>query len=134
MIRHQLRFIWHETLLELRRERLIAVTTISTVAVLLVLLGANVLFVMDLRVWAALVEEEVVVRAYFLKTLPREQAEAFAKEVARWPEVTSAQFVTREELWREFGTKVVNAAQLRGLSSSTFSDSVTLRAKRPSDV
>ncbi len=129
-----LRFIWHETVLELRRERLIAVTTISTVAVLLVLLGANLLCVMDLHGWVDRAAKEVTVTAYLKKGLPRDKAAAVAKEVAAWPEVAEAQFVTREELWHEFSTQVVSAEQLRGLDASTFSDSVRLRAKQPALV
>jgi len=134
MIWSTLRFIWQETLLELRRERLIAVTTISTVAVLLLLLGANLLFVLDLRVWAHRAEQEVQVTAYFQKDLGRADAESLAQTIAGWPEVQSARFVTREELWHELSTKVLDANRLRGLDASILSDSVRLQAKSASLV
>ena len=62
-------FVWRETMLQLRRERLIAVSTISTVAVLLVLLGANLLFIQNLQLWTGRAAAEVEVSAYFNKDL-----------------------------------------------------------------
>ncbi len=129
MIWHTISFIWREALLELRRERLIAMTTVSTVAVLLVLLGANLLFVTNLRVWAERASREVVVTAYFQDRLERSEAQRAAQDLATWPDVQSVRFVTREELWQRF-SQSFDADKLRGLGPSVFQDSVEVKVKR----
>ncbi len=129
-----IKFIWKETQLELRREHLIAVSTISTVAVLLLLLGANLLFVLDVRLWAHRAEEEVRIAAYFELDLKRAEAVKIADTVAAWPEVKSAQFVTREERWEEFTKTYTDASQLKGVDASRLADCVRVQTKSASLV
>jgi len=131
MIWHRLEFIWSETLLQLRRERLIAISTVSIVAVLLVLLGANLLFIMNLHLWTGRTAAEVEVSAFFRKDFDRQSAQRTAGLVATWPEVASARFVPKEEGWPEFQKTVPGSAKLRGFDASAFPDAVYVRVKDP---
>jgi cell division transport system permease protein len=136
MIWHTIEFIWRETLLQLRRERLIGIATVSTVAVLLVLLGANLLFLFDLRLWTSDVASQVQVSAYFAKDFPRAQAETAASTVGRWPEVRTARFISREEGWEEQKrrTAIFRTAERQGFGPEVLPDSVRVWVREPAQV
>ncbi len=134
MIWHRLEFIWRETLLQLRRERLIAISTVSIVAVLLVLLGANLLFLTNLRLWTGRAASEVEVSAFFAKGYDRLSAQRAAKEIATWPEVESVRFVPREEGWEQFQKSLTGGRKLRGFDASVLMDAVSVHVHDPSLV
>jgi cell division transport system permease protein len=100
MIWNTIDFVCRETTLHLRRERLIAITTISTVAVLMLVLGSMLLFLVDVRVWADRIGDVLEVRAHFYRDHSREEAEARAAEVSEWPQVREARFIPKEEGWQ----------------------------------
>ena len=131
MIWPRIEFIWRETLLQLRRERLIAVSTVSVVAVLLVLLGGDLLFLLNLQVWTGRTAAEVEVSGYFAKDFDRLSAQQVAREIATWPEVESARFVPREEAWQQFQRDIAASVKLRGLTASVLPDAVHVRVHDP---
>lgn len=104
MIWDAIDFVCRETVLQLRRERLIAIATVSTVAVLLMLLGAIVLFHVNLRLWTQRAGDELDVWVYFSEDVPREQARKQTTEAAGWPEVRTASFVPKEEGLKDLQT------------------------------
>lgn len=136
MIWHTIEFIWRETLLQLRRERLIGIATVSTVAVLLLLLGANLLFLFDLRLWTSDVASQVQVSAYFAQDFPRDKAQAEAGTAGRWPEVRTARFISREEGWEEQKrrTPSFRKAERQGLGPEVLPDAVRLWVHEPAQV
>ncbi len=100
MIWNTIDFVCRETALHLKRERLIAVATISTVAVLMIVLGAMLLFLVDLRVWTYRIGDVLEIRAHFEPDFPREQAEERVSEVTLWPTVREARLIPKEEGWQ----------------------------------
>lgn len=124
-------FVCRETALHLKRERLIGIATISTVGVLLLVLGAIVLFVFDLQLWTGRLIGELQVRAYFASDFPREEVQKAAEEIAKWPEAKSAVFVSKEEGWEDLKRKLASTARLRDDFRDRLPDSVWVR---PSDV
>ena len=126
-------FVVRELALHLKRERLIAVTTISTIAVLMLVLGSLVLFMLDIRTLTHNVEDIVEVRAYFVRGYPREKAEEAAKAVARWPEVRTARFITKEEGWQWLRRHVASSSALRGIDNP-LSDGVAVYVKQPETI
>jgi len=133
MIWDEIEFIIRETGLQLRRERLIAIATISSVAVLLIVLGSIVLFHMNGRQWTNRVSRELEVWAYFGKDVTRLRAESLSREVARWPEVTSARFVPKEEGMKKLQAYLPNAEALRGIGNP-LPDGVQIRVLEPKMV
>lgn len=128
MIWDEIEFIFRETALQLRRERLIAIATVSTVAVLLLLLGALVLFHLNLRLWTDRVAQEMDVWGYFAKDVA--SAQDLARRVGAWPEVTSAQFVPKEEGMKRLRSYLPSSSALRGLRNP-LPDGVRLRVRDP---
>ena len=133
MIWNAIDFVCRETVLHLRRERLIAVATISTVAVLMLVLGSMVMFLMDVRVWTHRLGDNVEVSAYFERDFSREQAEERTKAVAEWPEVRSARLVPKEEGWEWLRQNLVSSAKLKGLDNP-LPDAIRVRTKEPRQV
>ena len=124
-------FVCRETALHLKRERLIGIATISTVGVLLLVLGAIVLFVLDIQLWTGRLIGELQVRAYFASDFPREEVQKAAEQIAKWPEAKSAVFVSKEEGWEDLKRKLASTARLRDDFRDRLPDSVWVR---PSDV
>ena len=130
MISDEINFIFREAARQMRRERLIAIATISTVAVLLLVLGALVLFYLNLSLWTGRIAQELEVWAYFAKDVPRAEAERTAAQVGQWAEVASAEFVPKEEGMRKLRTYLPGSAALRGLGNP-LPDGVRLRVRDP---
>jgi cell division transport system permease protein len=100
MIWNTIDFVCRETALHLRRERLIAITTISTVAVLMLVLGSMLLLLVDARVWTHQIESMLEVNAHFDKDLPRSETEKRLAEAVEWPHVREARLIPKEEGWQ----------------------------------
>ncbi len=100
MIWNTIDFVCRETALHLRRERLIAITTISTVAVLMLVLGSMLLFLVDARVWTQQIENMLEVNAHFDKDHPRSETEKRLAEALEWPQVREARLIPKEEGWK----------------------------------
>jgi cell division transport system permease protein len=130
MIWNSLDFVFHEAALQLKRERLIAIATISTVAVLMLLVGAIVLFLLDLHLSAGWTLGEVDVWACFDSDLSREQAIAEAAKIGAWPEVRSHLFVSKEEGLEWLHRKVASSAALKELGNP-LPDGVRVWVKEP---
>jgi cell division transport system permease protein len=130
MIWDSVDFIARETALQLRRERLIAIATVSTVAVLLLVVGGVILLLLDLRRSTNRIAEELTVKAYFERQYPRRYAREAKAEIAQWPEVRSATFVTREEGWAQEKRTFPRIAALRGIENP-LSDAIALKVKKP---
>jgi cell division transport system permease protein len=124
-------FVCRETALHIKRERLIGIATISTVGVLLLVLGAIALFVLDLQLWTGRLTGEIRVRAYFASDFPREEAQKAADDIAEWPEVKSVLFVSKEEGWEEMKDKLASSARLGDDFQNILPDAVWVR---PTDV
>jgi cell division transport system permease protein len=123
-------FVCRETALHLRRERLIAVTTISTIAVLMLVLGSLVLLMLDIRSLTHNLRDMLEVRAYFPRDFPRARAQEAAKAVARWPEVRTAKLLPKEEGWRWLSRTIVSSRKLRGMENP-LPDGIAAYVKEP---
>ena len=133
MIWNAIDFVCRETALHLQRERLIAIATISTVAVLMLVLGSMVLFLLDVKTWTQRIGDELEVCAYFERDYPREKAEAAAAEVDEWPLVGSATFVSKEEGWERLRDTLASGDRLRDLENPLV-DCIRAQARDPENM
>jgi len=133
MIWDSIEFVGRETALQLRRERLIAIATVSTVAVLLLLVGAIILFLLDLRFSTNHIARELEVKAFFHRDFPRAAVQQAERAISRWPEVLSARFMSREQAWQDQKRTFPGMSALRGIDNP-LSDGVVVRVKKPESV
>lgn len=131
MILHAIDFICRETALHLKRDRLIAIATISTVAVLLLVLGSVVLLLLDLRVWTGRATDQLTVRGYFSDETSRDDAMEATEPIAAWSEVRTVIFVTREDGWEEQKRKYPAIARLGNGIENPLSDAVEIKVREP---
>lgn len=131
MIWDAIDFVCREAALQLRRERLIAISTVSTVAVLLVVLGSIALFVMDLRAWTGWMTGQLEVWGFFQSDVPRADATKTLDPIADWPEVQDVKFVTKEEAWQRQKQDFPSIARLEDAIENPLPDAVSIKVREP---
>ncbi len=131
MIFAALDFICRETVLHLKRERLIAIATVSTVAVLLIVLGSIVLLLVDLKTWTGWMTDQLEVYGFFAKDTTREDALKAADPISAWSEVESVTFVTKEEGWERQQRDYPSIARLDDAIDNPLPDAVQLKVRDP---
>jgi len=93
-------------------------------------LGAIVLFLLDVRLWTHRLGEELEVSAYFRLDFPRDEAAKATESIALWPEVRAAQLVPKEEGWKWLKGHVASSAKLDGLDNP-LPDRVRVHVRDP---
>lgn len=118
------------------RNKIMSIASISTVAISLFLLGCVWLFVANVNNMVVNVESELEINAYVKQDLPREVAEAIAKEIGTYEGVSSVEFIPKEEgillLESRFGTE----ADLAGTvgENNPLPDMIQMKALDPDMV
>ncbi len=102
-------FYIRETLLSLRRNSLMSLASISTVALSFLILGLFVLLVVNLNHMADTLEAQVEIAAYLDSELEEAEIARIAREIKALPGVKESEFVSREEaldrLREQFGER-----------------------------
>ncbi|NIR02005.1 MAG: hypothetical protein GTN78_17730, partial [Gemmatimonadales bacterium] len=70
------------------------------------------------------------VYAHFERGLAREEALGRMAEIADWPQVEAVEFVSREEGWEQFKSKLASGGKLDGLDNPV-TDCVRVRVANP---
>lgn len=118
------------------RNKIMSIASISTVAISLFLLGCVWLFVANVNNMVVNVESELEINAYVKQDLPREVAEAIAKEIGTYEGVSSVELIPKEEgillLESRFGTE----ADLAGTvgENNPLPDMIQMKALDPDMV
>ena len=80
-----------------RRNKIMSLASISTVAISLFLLGCVWLFITNVNNLVSTVESELEINAYIEETVSREDAQALADNIGAFPGVEKVTFIPREE-------------------------------------
>lgn len=95
-------FIIQEVATNLRRDRVITFATVAVVAVAVCVLGGVMLLFLNLGLWTERVADELKATVYLKSDVSRAQAMTLRSQLARWPNVSAAKLVTKEEGWEKF--------------------------------
>ena len=98
----KLSYFFSETATNLRRNLLMTVAAISTVAISLLLLGGVAILHMAVRNMTASWEAKVEVSAYLSDDITEEERDALHTEVSELPQVQDVIYVSKEEAYEEF--------------------------------
>jgi cell division transport system permease protein len=98
----RIKYFFSETITNLRRNLLMTVAAISTVAISLLLLGGVQILGMTVNKMTDDWEAKVEVSAFFLKDATPNEVDALGEELANMPEVQDLTFVSQEEAYEEF--------------------------------
>ncbi len=120
----------------LLRNPVLAIASVTTTAVSLLVLGVFLLLSANVNQIANTIESQVAVRAFFSQSTTPAQESAALVEVRGWPGVRSAKLVTRaqalSQLKQEFGNQ---GSVLNSLGSANpLEDSLSVTASAPKDV
>lgn len=120
----------------LLRNPVLAIASVTTTAISLLVLGVFLLLSVNINSIATSIENQVAVRAFFGPSVPAAQEQQELLQVRQWSQVRTASLVTRDQalsqLKQEFGNQ---AKVLDSLGTANpLEDSLSVTAKRPQDV
>jgi cell division transport system permease protein len=122
-------FILGEAVTDLRRDRVISLSTIGIVAVAILILGAVTLFIFNLSLWTEQLSSELKVTLYLKKDVSRTRAIELRSEIAGWPKVIDVRLIPKEDAWAEFrGNHPVG--QRLGKLENPFTDAIEVQTRQ----
>ncbi len=129
-------FCLNEANQNLMRNPVLAIASVTTTAVSLLVLGVFLLLSVNVNAIANSVESQVAVRAFFAQSVPQSQELQEIQTVRGWQEVRIATLVTKaqalSQLKKEFGDQ---ARVLDSLGSANpLEDSLSVTARQPQEV
>ncbi len=129
-------FCLNEANQNLLRNPVLAIASVTTTAVSLLVLGVFLLLSVNVNAIATSIESQVAVRAFFSQNVPRSQEMAEMQTVRGWSDVRTATLVTKAEalaqLKQEFGDQAKVLDTLG--TANPLEDSLSVTAQRPQDV
>lgn len=128
-------YLWREALVGIWRNRLLALASLSTVAVCLTVLAGVVLVAVNLQHMASFVESQVEIVAYLRPDFNRVWTDLLLEKVRSLPGVAEARFVSREEaldrLCRQLGERCELLEGLDEPGANPIRDSVEVTLTAP---
>jgi cell division transport system permease protein len=126
-------FLFQEGFLNIRRNGLMSLATLGTVAVSLTVLGAMVWAGFRLTEYIQYQPQKFNQMDVFLNTeTPRAQAEALQQKIQKLPGVQAVRLVTKEEAWAQFQAK--EPSLVAALEENPLPDKLEVVAAQASEV
>ncbi len=101
-----------EAILSIRRNRLMSIASVSTVAVSLLILGMFTLMILNMNNLANILESQVQVTAYLSDEAKQEDITALGNKIKALPGVTKLDFVGKEEALQRFAQRLGEQREL----------------------
>lgn len=114
MIIRSLPFLLHEAWLNIRRQALMTVASISTVTMALAILGICLFLGWQVQAIIAEMPDQFEAHVFLQTTTPRERAQTLAEQARQLPGVRAVRLVTREEVWENHRRRQPELAELLG--------------------
>jgi cell division transport system permease protein len=127
---HNLEFFMRETFINVRRNGLMSLATVSAVFIGLCILGALSLATVNLNRWSEQLVRQVEIMVPLHDGLTAEQSRAVRLRIEKLPGVRRVQFVSRQQALQRMG---LNAESL-GFASSPLFDSFDVSVTAPERV
>ncbi|MBI3910740.1 MAG: ABC transporter permease [Armatimonadetes bacterium] len=128
MILKSLPFLFHEAWLNIRRQALMTVASVSTVAVSLSILGIFLFLAWQLHAWTAELPNQFEIHAFLRMTTSRATAASLTEQFRQMSGVREARLVTREEAWDAWRRQQQNRTDLYG-EENPLPDKIVVKAE-----
>ena len=129
-------YFFGETIKSLRRNRLLSIATISTVAICILILGAAVLMTINAGNFMNRLESDLEMAVFVDNALDKSQLNDLEYEIKKIPGVKSVKFISKEQalknLQEKFGDKDYDLSQT--LNKNPLPNSFEVKAKNPQEV
>jgi cell division transport system permease protein len=131
----RVRYFMGESISNLRRNLLMTLAAMSTVAVSLFLLGAVIVIGHVVKQVVGNWEEKVEVNVFLKDDIAADQRDALGKDLVGMPEVAKVDFVTKEKAYSEYKQMFKNSPQLvQNVDPAALPASFRVKLKDPSQV
>src|SRR5665647_1936708 len=131
-----MRYFFGETVMSLRRNRLLSIATLSTVAVCILILGGAVLLTLNASNFMNRLESDLEMMVFVEDSLDKAQLVNMEKEIKSLPGVKSVQFISKDQaltnLQSKFADKKYDLKQTVG--DNPLPNSFEVKAENPKDV
>ncbi|MDR3349565.1 MAG: permease-like cell division protein FtsX [Acidaminococcales bacterium] len=101
-----------EAILSIKRNRLMSVASISTVAISLLILGIFALMIINMNNMANILESQVQVTVYIKDGTDKEKMAGLGEEIKKLPGVAQVDFVGKDEALRRFAEQLGERKEL----------------------
>jgi len=129
-------YFFGETLKSLRRNRLLSIATVSTVAICILILGVAVLITINAGNFMNRLESDLEIAVFVDNSLDQSELRDMRRELEQLPGVRSVTFVSKEqalkELQAKFDDKDYNLRQTLG--KNPLPNSFEVKAENPQDA
>ncbi|GFP25175.1 cell division transport system permease protein [Candidatus Hakubella thermalkaliphila] len=129
------RYFFMEALISLRRNWLMSVAAISTVAILLFIVGLFSFLIYNARAVIEAIERQVEISVYLKDDLSPPARDALEEEIRSWEEVRSVKYISKEQALEIFIETVGEDSDIvKGLSGNPLPASFEISLKDPKTV
>ena len=129
-------YFFGETVMSLRRNRLLSIATLSTVAICILILGGAVLMTLNASNFMNRLESDLEMMVFVEDSLDKAQLVNMEKEIKSLPGVKSVQFISKDQaltnLQSKFADKKYDLKQTVG--DNPLPNSFEVKAENPKDV
>ncbi len=101
-----------EAALSIKRNRLMSIASISTVAISLLILGIFTIMILNMNNLANILESQVQVTAYLSDEAKEDDVTKLAEQIKKLPGVTKVDFISKEEALKRFANRLGERKEL----------------------
>lgn len=129
------RYFFMEALVSLRRNWLMSVAAISTVAISLFIVGLFSFLIYDARAVIDAIERQVEISVYLKDDLSPQARDALEEEIRSWEEVRSVKYISKEQALERFIETVGEDSDIvKEIQGNPFPASFEISLKDPKTV
>lgn len=120
-----------ESLVSIKRNGLMSLVSISTLALTLSVLGAFILLILWLHGIASTLPDKLEVAVFLEKNAPKQQVMEIRSDIAAMEHVKSATIIPAEIGWEEFKKNMGGQLELSGVEGNPLPDMIRVRVDDP---
>ena len=129
------RYFLAEAVISLRRNIMMGIAAISTVAISLFMVGFFIFIAYDIRAGVTAVERQVEISVYLKDTVTPDAKDEMQKEIASWDDVRSVNYISKDEALQKFVGMVGEKSDIvREIQGNPFPASFEISMNNPRDV
>lgn len=129
------RYFLAEAVISLRRNIMMGIAAISTVAISLFMVGFFIFIAYDIRAGVTAVERQVEISVYLKDTVTPDAKDEMQKEIESWDDVRSVNYISKDEALQKFVGMVGEKSDIvREIQGNPFPASFEISMNNPRDV
>jgi len=129
-----LSFFLREVYFNMRRNPLMNAASVSTVMILVMILGIFLLLAMNLNHMAENILQQLQITARLTPTLKNEQIQELKKKIILIPEVSSAEFISKDEAFRRLQKNLGRSISISDVGANPLPNYFEVSLKSPREI